>query len=78
MRRTDVHRLTGVPGAPDVLALARSGLTRLRHGNVVLLLHARHDRRPASATVQMGDKQVGPLTAPAALTPELLLALSQA
>jgi hypothetical protein len=45
---------------------------------VVLLLHARQDRRPASATVQMGEKQIGPLTDPAALTPELLLALSQA
>jgi uncharacterized protein YyaL (SSP411 family) len=70
--------ITGAPGAPDVLALARSGLTHLQHGNVVLLLHARQDRRPASATVQMGEKQVGPITDAAALTPELLLALSQA
>ena len=69
--------ITGAPGAPDVLALARSGLTRLRHGNVVLLFHARQDSRPASATVQMGEKQVGPLTDPAALTPELLMTLSQ-
>jgi uncharacterized protein YyaL (SSP411 family) len=70
--------ITGAPGAPDVLALARGGLTRLRHGNVVLLLHARHDSRPASAIVQMGEKQVGPITDPAALTPELLMMLSQA
>jgi len=70
--------ITGVPGAPDVLALARSGLTRLRHGNVVLLFHARQDSRPARATVQMGEKQVGPITDPAALTPELLMTLSQA
>ena len=69
--------ITGAPGAPDVLALARSGLTRLRHGNVVLLLHARQDRRPASATLQMGEKQIGPLTDPTALTPELLMTLSQ-
>jgi len=59
--------ITGAPGAPDVLALARSGLTHLRHGNVVLLFHARQDSRPASATVQMGERQVGPLTDPAAL-----------
>jgi len=69
--------ITGAPGAPDVLALARSGLTRLRHGNVVLLLHARQDGQAASATVQMGEKQVGPLTDPTALTPELLLTLHQ-
>ncbi|HEY5871483.1 MAG TPA: hypothetical protein VI542_38905 [Candidatus Tectomicrobia bacterium] len=59
--------ITGTPGAPDVLALARSGLTHLRHGNVVLLLHARQDSQPASATVQMGEKQIGPITDPAAL-----------
>jgi uncharacterized protein YyaL (SSP411 family) len=69
--------ITGAPGAPDVRALARSALTHLRHGNVVLLLHARPDSRPASATVQMGEKQVGPLTDPTALTPALLMTLSQ-
>src|SRR6058998_3412777 len=69
--------ITGAPGAPDVLALARRGLTRLRHGNVVLLFHARQDSRPASATVQVGEKQVGPITDPAALTPELLMTLHQ-
>jgi len=46
--------ITGSPGAPDVLALARSGLTHLRHGNVVLLFDARQDSQRASATVQMG------------------------
>jgi uncharacterized protein YyaL (SSP411 family) len=69
--------ITGTPGAPDVLALARSGLTHLRHGNVVLLFQARHDRWPASAIVQMGEKQVGPLTDPAALTPGLLMTLNE-
>jgi hypothetical protein len=69
--------MTGSPGAPDVLALARSGLTYLRHGNVVLLFHARQDSQRASATVQMGEKRLGPITDPAALTPELLLTLSQ-
>jgi hypothetical protein len=59
------------------LALARRGLTRLRHGNVVLLFHARQDAWPASATVQMGEKQVGPITDPVALTLELLMTLSQ-
>jgi uncharacterized protein len=70
--------ITGSPGAPDVLALARSGLTQLRHGNVVLLFDARRDSYVASATIQMGEKQLGPITDPAALTPELLLTLSQA
>ena len=69
--------ITGAPGAPDVLALARSGLTRLRHGNAMLLFHARQDSRPASATVRIGEKQVGPITDPAALTSELLLTLGQ-
>jgi uncharacterized protein YyaL (SSP411 family) len=69
--------ITGTPGAPDVLALARNGLTHLRHGNVVLLFDARQDSRPASATVQMGEKQVGPITDPAALTSELLLIVGQ-
>lgn len=69
--------MTGAPGTPDVLALARSSLMRLRHGHVVLLLHARANGQPASATVQMGEKQVGPLTDPAAFTPALLLALRQ-
>jgi hypothetical protein len=69
--------ITGCAGAPDVLALARRGLTHLRHGNVVLLFHARQDSQPASASVQMGEKQLGPITDPAALTPELLLTLNQ-
>jgi hypothetical protein len=69
--------ITGSPGAPDVLALARRGLMHLRHGNVVLLFDARQDSHVASATVQMGEKQLGPIADPAALTPELLLPLSQ-
>jgi uncharacterized protein YyaL (SSP411 family) len=62
--------ITGSPGAPDVLALARGALRHLRYGNVVLLFHA-------SDTIQMGEKQLGPISDPAALTPELLLPLSQ-
>jgi uncharacterized protein YyaL (SSP411 family) len=69
--------ITGCAGAPDVLALARRDLTQLRHGNVVLLFHASTDSQPASATVQMGEKQLDLITDPAALTPELLLTLSQ-
>jgi uncharacterized protein YyaL (SSP411 family) len=70
--------ITGAPGAPDVRALARPGLMQLRHGNVVLLFQASGDGRPASATVRIGEKQLGPITDPAALTPEVLLPLSQA
>jgi uncharacterized protein YyaL (SSP411 family) len=69
--------ITGAPGAQDVLALARGALTHLRHGDVVLLFDAGQDGQPASATVQMGAKQLSPITDPAALTPELLLTLSQ-
>src|SRR5262245_16131086 len=42
--------ITGSPGAPDVLGLARSALTHLRYGNVVLLFHSRQDSQRASAT----------------------------
>lgn len=45
--------------------------------NTVLLFYVRQDSQSASATVQMGEKQIGPRTDPAALTPELLLALRQ-
>jgi uncharacterized protein YyaL (SSP411 family) len=67
--------ITGSPGAPDVLALARGALTHLRYGNVVLLFHASDNGQPANATIQMGEKQLGPISDPAALTPELLLPL---
>jgi hypothetical protein len=50
---------------------------QLRHGNVVLLFQASDDGQLASATVQIGEKQLGPITDPAALTPELVLTLSQ-
>jgi uncharacterized protein YyaL (SSP411 family) len=70
--------ITGSPGVPDVLALARSSLMQLRHGDVVLLFDASPDSQLASATVQMGEKQLGPITDPAALTPELLRTMSQA
>jgi uncharacterized protein YyaL (SSP411 family) len=69
--------ITGSPGAPDVLALARGALRHLRYGNVVLLFHASDNGQRASATIQMGEKQLGPISDPAALTPELLLPLSQ-
>ena len=65
------------PTLARFMALARSGLMHLRHGHVVLLFHARHESQLASATVQMGEKQLGPITDPAALTPELLLTLSR-
>lgn len=69
--------ITGVPGDPGVLALARRALTRLQHGNVVLRFTARSEPQPASATVRMGAQQIGPFTDPAMLTPALLVTLSQ-
>ena len=63
--------ITGVPGDPGVRALARAALTQLRHGDVVLQFQADHAQRIASATVYLGDRLIGPITDPAALTPKL-------
>lgn len=68
--------ITGLPGDPDVRALARQSLTQLRHGNVVLQFRARQEE--ANVTLQVGSRQAGPLTDPAALSPQLWMALSQA
>ena len=66
--------ITGTPGDPSVRALARAGLTQLRHGDVVLQFRASQDGQPASALVRVGEQQVGPVTNPGALTPELFMA----
>jgi uncharacterized protein YyaL (SSP411 family) len=63
--------ITGVPGDPGVRALARAAHTQLRHGDVVLQFQADHAQRTANATVRLGDRLIGPITDPAALTPEL-------
>jgi hypothetical protein len=63
--------ITGVPGDPGVRSLARAALTQLRHGDVVLQFQAVHGPQTASAEVRLGERLIGPITDPAALTPEL-------
>jgi uncharacterized protein YyaL (SSP411 family) len=63
--------ISGVPGDPGVRSLARAALTQLRHGDVVLQFHAAHGPQTASAEVRLGERRLGPITDPAALTPEL-------
>ncbi len=68
--------ITGLPGEPGALALARSALTRLHHGNIVLCWRAGQPGQPAWATLQLGARQSGPLSNPTALTPDLLVHLA--
>jgi hypothetical protein len=63
--------ITGVPGAPAVRSLARAALTQLRHGGVVLRFQEDRACRTASAAVHMGDRLLGRVTNPAALSPAL-------
>lgn len=61
--------ISGAPGAPEVRALARAALTQLRHGDIVLRFREAPGGPTASAVVQMGGQQCGPVTDPAALRP---------
>jgi hypothetical protein len=63
--------ITGVPGAPEVRSLARAALTQLHHGDVVLQFQEDRECRTASAMVQIGDRLIGPVTDPSALSPVL-------
>jgi uncharacterized protein YyaL (SSP411 family) len=67
----------GVPGTPEVRALARAALTQLRHGDVVLQFHADRQGQTASATVRIGERLIGPVTDPACLSPALSAMLSR-
>ncbi|MBM3225020.1 MAG: thioredoxin domain-containing protein [Candidatus Tectomicrobia bacterium] len=70
--------ITGTPGDPRLLALARGALTRLRHGNVVLRLQSSQTPQPASLTLQAGTYQTEAIIDPATLTTELLSTLQAA
>jgi uncharacterized protein YyaL (SSP411 family) len=61
--------ISGVPGAPEVRALARAALTQLRHGDIVLRFQEDRTCATAHAVVQIGTQQFGPVTDPAALSP---------
>ena len=63
--------ITGAPGAPAVRSLARAALTQLHHGDVVLQFQEDRQCRTASAMVHIGDRLIGPVTDPAALSPAL-------
>jgi uncharacterized protein YyaL (SSP411 family) len=63
--------ITGVPGSPEVRCLARAALTHLRHGDLVLQFREHQASQSACAHVHIGDRLVGPITDPAALSPEL-------
>jgi uncharacterized protein len=69
--------ITGLPGDPRVRSLARAALTQLRHGDVVLQFQAAHEPQSASAEVRLGERLIGPITDPAALTPELSMLQSR-
>jgi uncharacterized protein YyaL (SSP411 family) len=63
--------ISGVPGDPGVRSLARAALTQLRHGDLLLQFRATREPQPASAEVCLGERLIGPITDPAALTPQL-------
>ena len=64
--------ITGAPGDPGVRALARAALTQLRHGDLVFKFQEDRSATVASAEVQTGNRQVGPITDPSQLRLELL------
>jgi uncharacterized protein YyaL (SSP411 family) len=68
----------GTPGAPEVRSLARAALTQLRHGDLVLRFHQDWHEQPASATLRLGERLLGPFTDPAILSPALAQAGSSA
>jgi uncharacterized protein YyaL (SSP411 family) len=70
-----VITIKGVPGDPGVRSLARAAFTQLHHGDLVLRFQEERHSQTASAEVQIGDRQVGPITDPASLRPELLTTL---
>ena len=67
-----VVTVTGAPGDPAVLALARAALTQLGHGDVVLRFQENLGSQGAKAEVNLPGKESVYVTSPAALIPELL------
>ena len=63
--------LSGAPGDPHLRELARAALTQLRHGDIVLRFRERRGGETASVMLRIGDRQIGPITDPAALSPTL-------
>lgn len=67
-----VVTVTGAPGDPVVLALARAALTQLGHRDVVLRFQEDLGSQGAKAEVDLPGKGSIYVSSPAALKPELL------
>jgi uncharacterized protein YyaL (SSP411 family) len=63
--------LHGTPGDPQLLQLARAALTQLRHGDIVLRFQEDRGDEIPNAILCIGDRQIGPITDPAQLSPAL-------
>jgi uncharacterized protein YyaL (SSP411 family) len=65
-------KLTGVAGSKDARALARAGLTNLRHPDLVLLFDSSGGADPARVTARLDGRDVHPIEDPSGLTREAL------
>ena len=65
-------KLTGVAGSKDARALARAGLTNLRHPDLVLLFDSSGGADPARVTARLDGRDVHPIEDPNGLTREAL------
>lgn len=66
--------LNGTPGDAQVRRLARAALTQLRHGDLVFRFREDRACATASVTLHFGDRQIGPITDTAVLSPALATA----
>jgi uncharacterized protein YyaL (SSP411 family) len=63
--------LHGTPGDLHLLQLARAALTQLRHGDIVLRFQEDWGCEIPNARLCLGNRQIGPITDPADLSPAL-------
>ncbi len=66
--------LNGTPGDSHIQQLARAALTQLRHGDIVLRFQEDQTCETATATLRIGNRQIGPITDPTDLSPALATA----
>ncbi|MCH7606642.1 MAG: hypothetical protein IH962_05765, partial [Chloroflexi bacterium] len=71
-----VITVTGPPGDAAVRALARAALTQLGHGDLVLRFHEDRREGAARAEIELEGRNVGSITDPADLTPQVVKALN--
>ena len=72
-----VITVNGTPGAPAVRALARAALTQHGQGDVVLRFREDRHIGLARADINSGGRDVGSITDPAELKPDLVKSLQQ-